>query len=278
MNANRLRFSAWLGPPGPSALVVVALSALMLTACAESDPYKRLELRPTVEVTTYELVKAYNNRWPEQFKCVQTVTIDFGPVTKTFNALLIVQRSGKFRIQGMTEQGIKIFELAHNEEGDHVLFKADEMNEGTITGISKDIQRVFLEPLPGVAESRRDAEHYYLEANTPSQVVRVIIVGEMDDGALAATPRRNEGDQAAGLWVDRVESDSTEGRLYCLGNYDWKLKWHKTGAVTVGWFVPSVIVLRDSGRDSKSYPYKLTIKINELTVRDTPWPEKTFKP
>jgi len=276
MNTNRYKYSASLR------LCVSLPLFLLLVACAESEPYKRLVTGPTQEIATEKLVKAYDDRWPQQFKSVQTVTIDFGPVTKTFNALLIVQRPGRFRLQGMTEQGIKIFEVAHNESGDHVLFRADEISDQTIASISRDIQRVFLQGLTGIPESSRDQAFHYLEGNSAELTSRVLLLGGRGsmDGRPSTWPEiplEWMEITSRDAWVDRFEQIDRTGRLYCYAYFEWQHPQPKIEAEK--WlFFPHVIVLRDSGRESKSYPYKLTIKITELTVRDTPWPEKTFKP
>ena len=264
MNTDLHGFRAWLGPPGPSAFVVLALSVLLLTACAESDPYRRLEAKLLEKPISTQVVSTHLEiRWPTQFKTVQTVTIDFGPVTKTFNALLIIQRPGKFRLQGMTEQGIKIFELAHNEQGDHVLFKADEVTHQTIASISRDIQRVYLTEIKEPFEVMNDGAFVCVQKDHFDLRTRLRLAYFPD------VPLTRYGLKES-LFVDAQEMTSGEGRLYRFDQYEW--------AVTADYFIPHVIVLRDSGRESKSYPYKLTIKISDLTVRDTPWPEKTFKP
>lgn len=266
MNTDLHRLRAWLGPPGPCALVVVVLSALMLTACAESDPYKRLEPSALeIKPSEYLVEMHLQSRWPRQFKTVQSVTIDFGPVTKTFNALLIIQRPGMFRLQGMTEQGIKIFEFSHNESGDHVLFKAEEITDQTIESVSRDIQRVYLTEIKEPFGLEAESGYVYVKKDRFDHTTQLKLVHFPD------APLNRYGYKEM-LFVDSQEVSSAEGRLYRFDHYEWQA----TKDANV--FYPSVIVLRDSGRESKSYPYKLTIKITELTVRDTPWPEKTFKP
>lgn len=278
MNTNGHQFSVSLR------LCVSLLLPLVSAACAESDPYKRLEHNtPTYwpnghvmwehvgtseERRTYVLDE-FKERWPTQFKSVQTVTIDFGPVTKTFNALLIIQRPGKFRLQGMTEQGIKIFELAHDDRGDHVVFQGEGISNQSMDSISRDICRVFLDPLPGVVETKRTFDCFFLEANSRSLTYCARMIP-------FAQPPWNKGRNP---WfgparLDRLVARRDDGELYRFDQYEWGPPEYRDGNP----FIPHVIVLRDSGRESKSYPYKLTIKISELTVRDTPWPEKTFKP
>ncbi len=196
---------------------------------------------------------------------MQTVTIDFGPVTKTFNALLIVQRPALFRLQGMTEQGIKIFELVHNEGGDQVIFKADDMTDMAIASISRDIQRVYLSEIEQPFEASLDSPYVCVQKDHFEMRTFVRMATYFD------APLNRYGFKEC-LFVDAQEKFTPEGRLYRFDQYEWQATKNRDT------FYPSIIVLRDSGRESKSYPYKLTIKITELTVRDTPWPEKTFKP
>ena len=250
------------------------LLLLSLVACAEQDPYRRLEPGLATNLSTAQLVDAFNARWPQQFKCVQTVTLDFGPVTRTFNALLIVQRPGKFRLQGMAEQGLKLFELAHDEAGDHVIFKGDDISTKVIEGISRDIRRVFLDPFARVEGSTEGDQYYYLEGNTSRLTMRAAMVGEIL-GPRDITTRAMLARDAHASWPDCAEALDSEGVKYRFRQYNW-VTTEASGADLA--FYPSVIVLRDSGRESGGPPYKLTIKINELTLRGSPWPEKTFKP
>ncbi|CAG0932493.1 hypothetical protein PLCT1_02102 [Planctomycetaceae bacterium] len=252
---------------------MLVLSAMLLCGCAESDPYRRFEPGATLDVSTARLTDAYNQRWPMQFKTVQTVTIDFGPVTRTFNALLIIQQPGKFRLQGMTEQGIKVFEIVHSDGRDSVIFKADEMSEKTSASISRDIQRVFLNRLVGKAESSRGSKYHMLETNTVESTQRVMLFG----GRGSTWQDEWHVTEKRDAWVDRMEQSDRDGRSFCYACFEWREPRNQQEALQ-GLFYPSVIVLHDSGRESKSYPYKLTIKITELTVRETPWPERTFKP
>lgn len=230
----------------------LALVTLGLAACAQPEPYRRLEPGPATEVPLTRLVEAYNTRWPAQFKSSQTVTLDFGPVTRTFSALLIVQRPGRFRLQGMTEQGLKIFDLARDETGDHVIFKGDEMSDQAVAQISRDIQRVFLDGFKGVPSASTRNSCHRLEGNTPRFTLRANLAALNQD-----------------LLLDRAELHDEAGRLYALDNYEWTAD---------GLRYPQVIVLHDSGRQSGSYPYKLTLRINELVQRPAPWPERTFRP
>lgn len=267
MNANRLGFSAWLGPPGPRAVVVAVFSAVLLSACAESDPYKRIETVPIgsrSQLVLDNVQSSYNSRWPERFKSVQTVTIDFGPVTRTFSALIVFQLPGSFRIQGLTEQGIKIFDLIHDGNGDRVVFRADDMSDETIAAVSRDIRRVYLSSLTGRIETELSDGEVLLTKDSFALTTQIRMAYQPDPPI--------DVSYKPFLWLDSQSCSNREGELYSFRQYEWKA-FHR--GIT---YLPSVIVLRDSGRESKSYPYKLTIKISELTVRIDPWPEKTFKP
>lgn len=250
----------------PLRLSVSLLLPLLLCACAESDPYKRLETVPIgsrTQLVLDNVQSSYNSRWPERFKSVQTVTVDFGPVTRTFSALIVFQLPGSFRLQGLTEQGIKIFDLIHNEDGDRVVFKADEMNDETITAVSRDVRRVFLTSLKGRFETEVSESEVLLTKDSFDLTTRIRLAHQPDPPI--------DVSYKPFLWLDSQSCSNHEGELYSFRQYEWKA-FHR--GIT---YLPSVIVLRDSGRESKSYPYKLTIKISELTVRLDPWPEKTFK-
>jgi hypothetical protein len=257
-------------------LCLLALAAALLSACAETDPYKRIAPTPASDVDTSVLVKQFDNRWPRQFKCVQTVTIDFGPVTRTFTALLIVQRPGRFRLQGMTEQGLKLFDLAHNAGRDKVIFKGDELGDEIVAGVSRDIRRVFLDELPGIAESRHDDQFYYLAANTPELTTRAILTG--GSGKMSWAVKGDNLRESRVAWVDRFELSDNSGELFRCAFYEWQTQPAESQSAGPGSYFPGIVVLRDTGRQGKSYPYKLTLRITELTVRDTPWPDKVFNP
>lgn len=225
------------------------VAVLLFSACAAPDPYARLTPAAPREVSVEVLVDAFNNRWPQRFKCTQTVVLDFGPVTRTFVGYLAVERPDRFRLQGMTEQGVKMFDLAHNEHnGDVVVMvPTDGMGEQALRSVSRDIQRVFLEQVRGAA-ARYDGVFQHLDARLDAAKLR---------GRLAGDPAK----------VDRYEACDGSGGLYRLDHYEW----------TPDLAYPTVLVLRDSGRYG-GIAYKLTLRITDLKVVDKPFPVKTFFP
>lgn len=234
-----------------SRLLVLLLPALLLCACAEVDPYRRAEAARTPALTADAACEAFNNRWPAQFKCVQTVTLDFGPVTRTLVGYLVVQRPGRFRLQGMTEQGLKVFELVGDGEDTRILFAADDMQDNVLQNIARDIRRVFL--TTAHAGGSTTAE---LEACDSGTRLRVRGGEITHRSLLVGTPPL----------VDQYEIFKGGRRTHRVDHYEWKDNR------------PGVVVLRETGRESKGPPYKLTIRITEFTTRDTPWPDKVFAP
>lgn len=227
---------------------------LLLSACAETDPYRRIERVPTAELAQSELQTTFDSRWPERFKSTQTVTIDFGPVTRTLVGYLAIERPERFRLQGMTEQGLKLFDIARNEDGTVVVFAAEEMDRRVLDAVTRDIERVFLFRLPGVIEPDRNGESWTLEGNTPDQNALATLAGSPPV-------------------LDALEVRGEAGRLFRLDQYEWRE--FSTEAKRQ---YPSVVVLRDSGRSDGGPPYRLTLKLDTLEERETPWPEKVFFP
>jgi len=231
---------------------------LWLSSCAETDPYKRLEPAPTPEMSVKEAWQAYDARWPEAFKSVQTVTIDFGPQTRTLVGYLVVQRPHRFRLQGMTEQGVKLFDIAGREEGEDTFSAAEEIDARALRNIARDIRRVFLDPwqvappenwnLAGSVNSQGDARRARLAGKYHD--LNFLLIG--------APPR-----------VDRYWVDDRSRTLFRVDQYEWKQ--------LAAELRPSVIVLRESGVQSGGPAYRLTIQITDFTVRDKPWPAKTFE-
>ncbi|MCZ7605956.1 MAG: DUF3261 domain-containing protein [Planctomycetota bacterium] len=243
----------------------ILLLALALAACAETDPYKRLEPAPTPALDAATVAGAFNARWPEQFKCVQTVTLDFRVTTRTLMGYLIVQRPGRFRLQGMSEQGLKLFDIAFADGELIRIFAAEEFDQAVLENIARDIERVFLLETE-FAESRTTLGAGGLAFNQAE-------VREDESGARAnmlgkhgELQLRLAGDPPRVDWYDFRQSDRS---LYRVDQYEWK---DFDGA-----WLPSVIVLRERGVQSKGPPYKLTIAISEFTARDRPWPDKTFQ-
>ncbi|MCB9932476.1 MAG: DUF3261 domain-containing protein [Planctomycetes bacterium] len=243
----------------------IIMLALLLAACAETDPYKRLEPAPTPGLDAAAVADAFNARWPEQFKCVQTVTLDFRVTTRTLMGYLIVQRPGRFRLQGMSEQGLKLFDIAFADGRLIRIFAAEEFDQAVLENIARDIERVFLLDAE-FAESRTTLSAGGLafnqaEVREGESGARANILGKHGELQL-----RLAGDPPSVDWYDFRQSDRS---LYRVDQYEWK---DFDGAL-----LPSVIVLRERGVQSKGPPYKLTIAISEFTVRDRPWPDKTFQ-
>ena len=233
-------------------LFICTLMALLASACSISDPYTRLAPAPTPELSATDLTHAYDARWPSQFKCVQTVTLDFGRQSRTLVGYLAVQRPGRFRLKGMTEHGMRLFEIAHNDAGDHVLFAADEFDEKILDNISRDIRRIFLDgPGPGEPE---------FDASADGTRFRLASRGNLLRGRLVGDPPR----------LDFAERFGDGSRLYRVDHYDWR-EFEGAG------LLPSVVVLRESGRASSGPSYKLTMQISQLTPRAEPWPDRLFE-
>ncbi|MCB9893838.1 MAG: hypothetical protein H6839_05295 [Planctomycetes bacterium] len=232
---------------------IFILSLLLLAGCAQTDPYARMEhvtITPNYELTPEAAVDAFNDRWPEQFKCVQTVTIDFRIVTRTLVGYLVVQQPGKFRLQGMSEQGLKLFDIAFQDGEVHKVFAAEEFDAHVLADIARDIERVFLKSLNGTATVR-----------SSNGGTRALIQG--DHAEIAAN---FVGEPPL---VDWFEYRQSERALFRVDQYE--------GRMFGDLYLPSVIVLREPGIQSDGPPYKLTIKITDFTVRDKPWPDKLFE-
>lgn len=234
----------------------------LLCACAETDSYKRLDPAPTPELSVEAAVAAYDSRWPAQFKAVQTVTLDFGPVTRTLVGYLIVQQPGRFRLQGMTEQGIKLFDVLDNGSmGPEIAFAVEEFDRQTLEQIAGDIWRVFLHRLDEPSPKEKRGPAWVESTKTGTEL----------------TVKRNSGENVifrrAKLVGDACRVDwiraARGAELYRVDYFEWK-EFGQT-------VLPSVIVLRNRGVQPKGPAYKLTIQITELTLRDKPWPAKTFE-
>jgi hypothetical protein len=238
------------------------LLLLALTACAETDPYKRLEPAATPELSETDAGSAFTSRWPWAFRCIQTVTIDFRVETRTLVGYLLVQRPGSFRLQGMTEQGLKLFDLISVDGKVSRVFAADEFDAKILDNIARDISRTFLSVWPHDPAATMDvqADFGLLFARVKQSVrgTRAAIDGL--EYLLVGDPPR----------VDWYEYRQSGRYLYRVNQYEWQEFDDR--------LLPSVIVLREPGIQSDGPPYKLTIKITELTVRDKPWPEKMFLP
>ena len=239
---------------------------LLLAACAETDPYKRLPPVPTPAMETTAIAASFNTRWPEQFKCVQTVTLDFRVATRTLMGYLIVQQPGRFRLQGMSEQGLKLFDIAYTDGQVVKIFAAEEFDQKILDNIARDISRVFLFGVDASEEAATSLGRAGLviksnEVRPQSDGTRAIIAGRYADLDLKLV-----GDPPHVDFYDYRQADRS---LYRVDQYEWK--------DFDGFFASSKIVLRERGVQSQGPPYKLTIDISELVTRDNPWPERVFE-
>lgn len=248
---RRIVCLAWIG--------LAALAA----GCAEIDPYRRAtpDLVPPMEVK--DAVRAYGSRWPDRFKCVQTVTIDFGPVTRTLVGYLVVQTPHRFRLQGMTEQGVKLFDIAGSHAGEDAFTAAEEFDKRVLANIARDIRRVFLDGTGG--------EPFNMDApagKTPEGSL------EVDDEYAILTLHGRTTERVITLtgfppMVDSMYALRDDRGLYRIDQYEWK----EMG----GDLRPGVIVLRERGVESRGPAYKLTIELTSFTTREEPWPRGTFE-
>jgi hypothetical protein len=247
-------------------LAIVALLAA-LTGCAETDPYRRLDPAPTNDSSTTGAAMAFNARWPAQFKCVQTVTVDFGVTSRALVGYLIVQQPGKFRLQGMTEHGIKLLEIVGNQTGDHTLLAADEFDPKVVKSIARDLRRIFLDRIDhggvhlGNGYWNGDMGDFF-ERST-------IRTGESGDVLKYERGQRELVVKLVGekSLVDSFALKDGVHAVYRVDQYEWR-------DFEYDWPLPSVIVLRQRGTDGPAY--KLTIHITELHVRDEPWSGSVF--
>ena len=245
--------------------MALAVAAIVFAACAKTDPYRRLEPELPLVQSQAELLAAYNNRWPDRFKCVQTVTIDFGPVTRTLVGYLIVQKPGKFRLQCMTEQGIRLLDIVGNSYGPKTLFAAEEFDDVTVDRISRNIAQVFLHvvrPSNKVQPGRGGGIREWWEA-TGNGI-------ELVQGRGAPEPNLFFRARLTGNppQVDWIKACWNEANQYRIDHYEWRNLGESLR--------PSVIVLRDRATLPRGRPYKLTIQLTELTAQQQPWPESTF--
>ena len=253
------------GPEKSSARVGAAcllLSLLVLGGCAETDPYKRLERAETPALSAEQAARAFNTRWPAQFKVVHTVTIDFRVTTRTLVGYLVVQSPGdfrspgRFRLQGMSEQGIRLFDIADDGQGTRVLHADEEVDSVMLESISRDVRRIFLESWQAGMVSFEDDG-----AGVP------LWKGEVKPSCSGAraVPDDRMRERRIFLMGDPPRTDWYEYRReYRVDHYEWRDQG--------GFFAPSVIVLREGG----SPAYKLTIRITDFEQRDEPWPDAVF--
>ncbi len=258
-------------PSASKGLALVMLLSVLLSACAETDPYRRIEPAATDDAAT-SAHGAFNRRWPAQFKAVQTVTLDFRVTTRTLVGYLIVQGHDRFRLQGMTEQGIKLFDIVGVGGDSRVLFAAEELDARVLENITRDIRRVFLLESLEVGSGVR----YRTTLGEIGDVLVAAPARVLSQGPSGATAEFSgqHGQLRAHVvgkpphvdWYDFRRDDRS---LYRVDHYEWQ----EIG----GMFVPTTIVLRERGVQSNGPPYKLTIMLTELTVRDEPWPDAVFE-
>jgi hypothetical protein len=243
------------------------LLALLLWACADTDPYRRAEPAMTRDLTREEAARAFNDRWPRQFKAVQTVTLDFRVETRTLVGYLVIQRPDKFRLQGMTEHGLNLFDLVGDAQGDHIVSAVEEFNEGVLSDVARDIRTVFLlEEATGLYDgSGGDAgkihwgEAVHIEPDDEGTWVRFRVRPQHTDAWVVDDPPL----------VDWYEHHPIPGRTPLrVNHYEWGDRFGRA--------LPDIVVVRNPGLRLGGARYKLTICTTQLDVRDEPWPDAVF--
>lgn len=97
------------------AIIIVPL-LLLLTGCA-AIPFEQPQLKTIGDVSGVEYVKQFRGRLPASANLLTTVV--FKGWGKTFSSLGLLQydrNAGTFLIAGLTQMGIKIFELAGDQK------------------------------------------------------------------------------------------------------------------------------------------------------------------
>ncbi len=233
------------------------------------DPYAGLSSAPVPGASKVTAVRAFDARWPQQFRCAQTVTIDFRITSRTLVGYLVVQQPGKFRLQGMTEHGIKLFDIAGDMQSYRAAVTADEFDEKIVANLVRDVRRMFLHRIEQP------------ESGTDGRSLRQ----KLDDARLLSdetglTLTVPDGDELqARLVGERAFVSSYEmlrrGRpLYRVDQYEWQDM--QTGPSEQRKMLPTVIVLRESGVESQGPGYKLTVRITDFRVPEAPWPDEMF--
>ncbi|MEE9312236.1 MAG: hypothetical protein V3V10_07450 [Planctomycetota bacterium] len=240
---------------------------LALVGCAETDPYTRPKPAYTGISSTPAFVYTYNSRWPKQFKSVQTVTIDFGPVTKTLIGYLVVQRPGRFRLNAMTEQGMTIFELAHYDGYDTYRINTDEFSETALDNVSRDIQRIFLHQISALEEDDPwKAAGYEIKFASNETGAALGLQNDLGVGSFSMVGRPAVGERE----IHRRFLYGDDFEEYRIDYYDYGLIEGLDARY------PGHIVLRERAIGPEETPYKLTIQITELESRDKIWPPRVF--
>lgn len=242
-------------------LVSLILLALVV-GCAETDPYVRPVSEATGINSAEKFVSEYNSRWPNQFKSVQTVTIDFGLVSKVMIGYLVVQQPGRFRLNAMTEQGLTLFEIAHIDGQDQFRVNAGDFNEMMLASVSRDIQRLFLRRITIV------------DGQNPTEPMgyKIKFVSDKDGSGLGM---QNERGVDYYKMVGRpaiAEREVHRRFLYGDDREEYRVDYYEYEARSF----PKYIVLRERAIGADETPYKLTINVTKLKKRDKPWPARVF--
>jgi hypothetical protein len=279
-------FRAWgLGLGAGRGAFPAALLLMMAAGCAmpdplrTPDPFAPLEAGHTPELSADDAARLFSERWPERFRCVHTATLDFGVQTRTLTGYLAVERPGMFRLQGMTEHGVRLFEMVRNGENLSILSNTEEFSADVLHSVARDVSRVFLQEWPEGEPGGR-ASYTRTALGSDSATVQYATRFAGIDLRATGTPSRvvrYELNVASPPYPDRLMLEMRDDGFCIPGAQRCRVdhyEWREFGEL----LLPSVVVLRHYGKGEGDPPYKLTIQITSFETRDTPWPERLFLP
>lgn len=211
------------------------LGMLLIASCG-SVPFKKVSYVSLDGVEPLAMVDNYEKSLPEHFQILNTVLFKYGwNKFSTIGYIDINIRAKTFAVASMNPMGLKLFELAGNNDSVDTMFMMEEFGRrGDLAGaVGKDIRRIYFNLVPSAtAEIKKKQYQALFRQQTGAGSLVYVFAG------------------AEGYLIKK--------KYYEDNKLDWSVSYYEYRQKD-GKIYPGGIVLKNY-----KYGYSLTVKLKEI--------------
>lgn len=185
---------------------------LLLTGCA-TVPFQPVELTPTAPRSAAELSAGLWSRSGSKLMLRHSALFEFQGMRVPVEAMLMLDpAAGEARLVGMTEMGVKLYDITILPDGSRANFVMPEFARypGFADAVATSVRRIFLAPEPGPGDLVRVAPKSYLLTREDEGGTVSFTLGGADAQLLEKSFRGRDGS-----WrVRYYQYQRSNGRLF----------------------------------------------------------------